>query len=244
MSNGPVALSSQAATVRLVTSEGTSVKAAVKFQAPLDTALKELIGDNIVFDSPPTSMSVGKSTKIIARLSASLPRDDLVAQLTEAAQTEGQLSEGSIKNGLMSVRRLLATLSIGGFVVTPPEPEPALLSNPTWSWDIVADRAVSGSPNQSLKAVLVINGKDTTFDIVYQPHPSARPPMIKVEEGWPQTPTEWFEWFKNLFEKFSWLWGTILVPVGVWIWARLRKKPPLGGGSGPAPALDKPSSKG
>jgi hypothetical protein len=69
----------------------------------------------------------------------------------------------------------------------------------------------------SFDAVLTVDGKDGTRNI------NTFRRSIQVEVAWPETPSEWLEWFKKLFENVSWLWATILVPAGLWIWSRLRK---------------------
>jgi hypothetical protein len=60
---------------------------------------------------------------------------------------------------------------------------------------------------------------------------------IVVEVGWPQTAGEWFEAGKKWVENVSYLWLTILVPVGGFIMARWRRKP-----SGAAPQPSPPAS--
>jgi hypothetical protein len=40
----------------------------------------------------------------------------------------------------------------------------------------------------------------------------------------PETPSEWFHWVKEWFENISWLWVTMLVPLGLWAWHRFWKK--------------------
>jgi hypothetical protein len=71
----------------------------------------------------------------------------------------------------------------------------------------------------SFDAVLTVNGKEGTRDI------NTFTRKIEVEVAWPETPSEWFGWLKEWFENISWLWVTVLVPLGLWAWNRFWKKP-------------------
>jgi hypothetical protein len=66
-------------------------------------------------------------------------------------------------------------------------------------------------------AILTLNGKDSTRNVKTLTQP------IEVEVGWPETGGEWFEFFKKWFENVSWLWATILVPVGIVLIALWRR---------------------
>jgi hypothetical protein len=49
--------------------------------------------------------------------------------------------------------------------------------------------------------------------------------QIEVEVGWPDSASEWFELTKKWFENLSWLWASLLIPMGVYFvawWRRWR----------------------
>jgi hypothetical protein len=181
--------------------------------SPLDEALQKLIAGNVAFNTP-EHMSVGKSQIIEAKLSVNMPPEALIAQLSEAGKKESA--------SLSVADRMSATLSGGGaFEVSPSGPQQQLISREqatSWTWEVTAKQVGTQYLILSFDAMLTVDGKDGTRNI------NTFKRSIKVEVGWPQTPSEWLEWFKKLSENLSWLWMTILVPVGVWIWARLRKK--------------------
>jgi Mg-chelatase subunit ChlD len=189
--------------------------------SPLDDALEKLVARNITFNAP-DSMSMGKSKVIEAKLSANLPPNDLLVQLREAGKEEWA--------GLSVAGRMNAALSSGGaFEVTPSGSQQQPISHPTWTWEVTPKEAGTHLLFLSLQAIFTIDGRDETRPITMLKRP------VGVQVGW----LEWLDWFKNLFVQLSWLWGTILLPVGYWIWARFRKKPPPGGGSAAPPAVDK-----
>lgn len=39
---------------------------------------------------------------------------------------------------------------------------------------------------------------------------------IDVKIGWPETADEWFDYMKKMIESASWLWATILLPIGAY----------------------------
>ena len=194
-------------------------------RSPLDVALSKLIGGNIAFNAP-DRMSIGKSKIIEAKLSTNLPANVLITQLTEAGKKESA--------SLIVADRMSATLNGGGaFDVAPSGPQQQFISRQevtTWTWEVTPKQIGTQFLILSFDAVLTVDGKDGTRNV------NTFKRSIEVEVAWPATPSEWLEWFKKSFENVSWLWATILVPVGLWIWNRLRKKPPPGTGPKALPA--------
>jgi hypothetical protein len=183
----------------------------------LDEALQKLIAGYVAFNTP-DHMLVRKSQIVEAKLSVKLPPNALITQLSEAGKQEAA--------SVLVADRMSATLYGGSaFDVSPSGPQQQLVSHQqvtSWTWDVTAKQVGTQYLILSFDAVLSIDGKDGTRNI------NTFKRTIKVEVGWPETPTEWLEWLKKLFENISWLWATILVPVGLWIWSRFRKKPPPG----------------
>src|SRR6266496_1907910 len=183
--------------------------------SPLDAALEKLIAGNVAFNTP-DRMRVGKSQIIEAKLAVRIPPDVLTTQLTEAGKKESA--------SLSVADRMSASLFGGGaFDVSPSGPQQQLISRQqvtSWTWDVTPKQTGTQYLILSFDAVLTVDGKDGTRNI------NTFKRSIEVEVGWPETPGEWLEWFKGLFDNISWLWATILVPVGLWIWNRFRKRPP------------------
>jgi hypothetical protein len=183
----------------------------------LDTALNALIGGNLAFNTP-EHMSLRKSQIIEAKISVNLPADVLLRQLSEAGN--------KVSAGLLVADRMAATLSGGGaFDVSPSGPLEQLISHQqvtSWTWEVTPKEVGTQYLILSFDAMLTVGGKEGIRNI----NTFKRP--IEVEVGWPETPDEWFQWFRTLFENISWLWVTLLVPVALWIWNRFRKPPPPG----------------
>jgi hypothetical protein len=167
-------------------------------------------------------MSIGKSQVIEAKLSVKLPVTELMDQLTEAGKKES--------SAIKVADRMSASLSGGGaFDVSPSGPQEQLISQnevTTWTWDVTPKQAGTQRLLLSFDAVFLIDGKAGNRNI------NTFKRKIEVQVAWPETASEWLDYFKKLFEEASWLWASILVPLGVWIWARFRKKPPPGGTTG------------
>jgi hypothetical protein len=189
----------------------------------LDAALNNLVSGNIAFNTP-DHVRLGKSQIIEAKLSVNVPPDVLVAQLRAAGAKES----ASIK----VADRMAATLSGAAFDVSPSGPQEQPISQQqvtSWTWTVIVKQPGTQYLILSFDAVLSVGKRNiNTF---------AR--EIKVDVGWPETPSEWFAWLKESkdgFESISWLWLTVLVPLGLWAGNRFRKKPPPG--PVPPPAKD------
>jgi len=165
-------------------------------------------------------MRVGKSRIIEAKLSVSIAPDALTKLVTEAGK--------KVSASLRVANRVSAMLSGGGaFDVSPSGPQQQFISHEqvtSWTWEVTPKQIGTQYLILSFDAVLTVEGKDGTRNI----NTFKRP--IEVEVAWPETPSEWLDWAKKLFENLSWLWVTVLVPVALWIWNRFRRKPPPGSG--------------
>ena len=69
--------------------------------------------------------------------------------------------------------------------------------------------------------MLTVDGKEATRNV------NTFKRKIEVDVPWPETLSEWVELLKKWFENISGFWLTILVPVGLWLWNKIRKKPSL-----------------
>jgi hypothetical protein len=183
-------------------------------QSPLDAALEKLVSGNIAFNTP-DRIPLGKSRVIEAKLSTNVPPNVLLTQLSEAGAKES----ASIKVS----DRMTATLIGGGaFDVLPSGPQQQFISKKevtTWTWVVTPKQGGTQFLMLSFDAVLSVDGKDGMRTI------NTFKRKIQIDVPWPETPSEWFVLLKNWFENVSWFWLTILVPVGLWLWNKFRKKP-------------------
>jgi hypothetical protein len=183
--------------------------------SPLDKALEELIAGNVAFNTP-RHMQLGRSRVIQAKLFPNIAPDILIAQLTEAGRRESA--------GFLVADRMSATLYDGGaFDISPSGPQQQFISHQqvtTWTWAVTPKQVGRHDLILSFDAVIRVADKDGTRTVNTFKHP------IKIEIPWPETFAEWLEWFKKTFENLSWLWVTILLPVGLWIWNRYRMRGP------------------
>jgi hypothetical protein len=118
--------------------------------------------------------------------------------------------------------KMSATLSgAGAFDISPSGPQVQLISHrdtTIWTWTITAKAAGTQFLILSFDAFLTIDGKEGTRTI------NTLTRKIDVQVGWPETPEEWLEYGKKLFEGVSWLWATILVPIAAYAVHFWRKR--------------------
>ncbi len=182
--------------------------------SPLDAMLDKLVAGNIAFNTP-EHVRLGKPQIVEAKLAVNFSGDELIAQLNEAGKKE--------KSPIQVADRMTATLSGGAaFDVSPSGTQQQFISHAqvtTWTWEVTAKQPGTQYLLLSVDAVLTIDGKEGTRNI------NTFKRTIEVEVAWPETTSEWFQWVKEWFENIAWLWATVLVPIGLWVWSRFRKKP-------------------
>ena len=195
----------------------------------LDAALDRLVKGNIAFNAP-DHLRIGKPQIIEAKLAVNVPANVLITQLIEAGEKESA--------SIAVADRMSAKLYGGAaFDVSPPDPQQQLISHQqvtSWTWEVTARQVGIQYLILSFDAILIVDGKEGTRNI------NTFKQKIMIEIGWPETPSEWFQWLKEWFENISWLWATVLVPLGLWAWNRFWKKSP---GTGPASVKNETSSK-
>jgi len=196
---------------------------------PVELALRNLLGGNIAFNTPEYVL-VGKPQIIEAKLGIDVPQDVLINQLAQAGHKEAA--------SIRVADRMRANLSGGaGFDVSPTGAQEQLVSRQevtSWTWEVTAKQAGTQYLILTVDAVLFIDGKEGVKNI------NTFTRKIEVAVGWPQTPSDWFAWLKGWVENIQWLWLTV-IPVGLLIWNRLRRKSPKGAPE--APAKDGASSE-
>jgi hypothetical protein len=179
----------------------------------LDAALKKLVAGNIAFNNP-ERMTLGQSEIVQVKLSTTLSPDGLKAQLTEAGKKEtDELEVGD---------RMSATLTGGdAFTIAPSGAQVQWVSRSqvtTWTWDVTPRLSGNQYLILAFDAVITLRGKDGTRNVSTLTH------QIEVDVGWPETPSEWLDLSKKWFENISWLWASIVVPIGLFLIGWWRKR--------------------
>jgi len=181
--------------------------------AALDQALARLVSGNVAFNNL-QQMIVDRPHVVEVKLSTTLSPSELKAQLTEEGRKEtSELSVGD---------RMAATLNgSAAFTVAPSGPQIQWISGSketTWKWTVTPKLKGAHYLVLSFDAIITIGGKDGTRNV------RTLTQRIDVDVGWPTTVDEWFAFIRKWFENFSWLWASILVPVGVFIVAKWRRR--------------------
>jgi hypothetical protein len=118
--------------------------------------------------------------------------------------------------------RMAATLSGGtAFDVTPTGPQEQWISDTEtteWNWQVTPKSAGEQFLMLSLDALITLNGKDDKRTL------NTFKRKINVEVGWPENISEWLELIKKNGENATWIWGTLLIPIGGAAWAWIRRK--------------------
>jgi|SRR5689334_1575123 len=162
-------------------------------------------------------MQVGRTQtiQVVLGVGSSVSPTDLSAQITG----EGDKITATLK----VAPEMTATLTGGGaFDISPSGPQKQLvtLSGVTpWTFDVTPKQSGVHELTLALDAIIKVDEKEGPKRV------NTLTRKIVVEIGWPQTAAEWFEAGKKWVENASWLWLTILVPVGGFIMARWRRKP-------------------
>jgi hypothetical protein len=178
----------------------------------VDRAIALLLDGHVAFNVP-GRMHVGQTHAIQAAL---MPGAE-VARLVALLSAPGARETASIK----ITERMRATLTGGGaFDVTPSGPQQQFvgLQEPTtWHWEVTAKLKGKHDLTLAFEALLNIGGSDGPKRV----RTLAR--TIEVEVEWPDTVAEWVAYLKEVAEGLSYLWLSVLVPIGIWIGNRWRR---------------------
>ena len=163
---------------------------------------------NIAFNTP-ESMSLNEAKKVELLLSTSLSQEDL-QKAVEKHNVEGIIHGEEIKIS----DQMEAILTGDGFQITEVLPARRAISKTSvteWTWDVRALKTGKLRLHLTLNAVVIIGGNPqpypiTTYDKEY---------IVSV--GTIDTVVIFTR------EHWQWLWTTIFLPVGAWLWKRKRK---------------------
>jgi len=169
---------------------------------------------NIAFVAPDT-MTLDKSETVYLKLGIA----QTIKELKKEIEEQGLKGEINAVKGVKIDSQMQAILTGGDdFKVTPITPDTLPVSNQVtteWKWDVKAMRG------GSLKLYLVLNAI-----VEYEDGAGKRPVTIKTFDKYYVVAVPWHEnaFFKFFGNNWQWLWTTLIVPVGLWIWNRKRKK--------------------
>jgi hypothetical protein len=179
----------------------------------VDEALAHLRAANVAFNTPDQAR-VGKQFVVEAKLSTHLLREDMSVLIEEPGKREVATLKVS--------DRMAATLSGGSaFEVSPSGPKEQWISDQElteWDWQ-VSPRSVGDQVLiLSFDAVISLNGREDRRTI------NTFKRRITVAVGWPQTGGEWLDFIRKTGENVSWIWVTLLIPIGGGLWALIKHR--------------------
>ena len=176
----------------------------------IDRILKGLALGNIAFNTP-ESMSLNEAKKVELLLSSSLSPENLKKEV------EKQNVEGSIQVEEIQISdQMEATLTGDGFQITEVLPARRAISKTgvtEWKWDVRALKEGKLRLHLTLNALVTVSGNPPqqhtirTFDKEYVVVVGVKDTVISFAR-----------------QHWQWLWTTVLLPVGAWLWKRKRKE--------------------
>ena len=180
--------------------------------ADVDKALGQLVQGNVAFATP-DHVKLAASAVVEAKLSVTKTPAALIAELTAGGQKQSTTLQVSDK---------MAAMLSGGdaFDVSPSGPQTQLVSEAqttSWTWTVTPKLSGKQVLVLSFDALLTVDGQEGARTV------NTLRKEIDVEVGWPQNFGEWFAYAKSLTEDVSWLWATILLPIGAFVIHRLRR---------------------
>lgn len=183
--------------------------------AKIDEIIAKMNIGNLAFVAP-EAMTLDRSETVYLKLSIA----QTIEQIQEEIKQEGLKGKIDAVKGIKIDSQMQAVLNGGDdFKVMPITPDTLPVSTQTtteWKWDV---RPLRGG---NLKLYLTLNAI-----VEYEDGAGKRPVTIKTFDKVYIVAVPWSE---NTVVKFfgnnwQWLWTTLIVPVGLWVWNRKRKKP-------------------
>ena len=182
----------------------------------VDEALASLRAANVAFNTPDKAR-LSNEFIVQAKLSTRLRPEELQVLIDEPGKR--QVATLNVSD------RMAATLSGGSaFDVSPSGPQEQWISESgttEWNWQVTPKSAGEQSLILTFDALISLNGKEDRRTI------NTFKRRIVVDVGWPETAGEWLEMVKKTGENVSWIWATLLLPVGggIWAWIKRRGRP-------------------
>lgn len=184
--------------------------------AEVDRVLESLDLGNLAFNSPEL-MGVGEVYQVELLLSPV----ESESVLASAVSGDGPVETVS---GIRVAPEMEASLIGSGFdikAVTPARQAVSRLNKTRWAWDVSPKEKGKHNLHLTLSARIRVDGKDTPYVV------RTFSKTIKVEVSFWGTVVAWLE------NNLEWVWTTLIVPLGLWLWGRWRKRKKLDSGEPP-----------
>ena len=179
----------------------------------VDEALDNLRAASVTFNSPDKAR-VDEQFIVEAKLSTQLHPVEMEVLVGKPGHHEVATLKVS--------DRMAATLSGGStFEVAPAGPQEQWVSDKEttdWNWQVLPKRGGEQFLILSFDVLISVNGKEGKRTI------NTFKRRINVDVSWPQTAMEWLEFVKKTGEDLSWIWATLLVPIGGGVWAWIKRR--------------------
>lgn len=174
-----------------------------------ELAKKTLTTNNIAYNTPET-IQLGDTAVVQLELSPSFSVDELKAMITEPGKKEGE----SIF--MPFSRRVEAHLTGSAFKIVPLGTEIARAVEPgaicEWSWEVTPTQSGTHLLSLTIDAVVVIEGKDAAREKrVFGKPIRVNVTLVQMVAGF-------------ISNNWQWLWAVGLVPLGGWMFERVRRK--------------------
>lgn len=174
---------------------------------PVDAVLEQMTVGNMVFNRP-ASMVRGEAKRVTLLISQSSTIDELKAELGASA--------GAVREQQIRIAPLMqARLTGSAFAITPitPEEQPMSSSETTeWQWEIKPAEFGQLPLHLSVDMIVTIDGQER------RRHLRSFEETIIVEVAW----GPWIASF--VWENIEWLVTAIVLPLGLWLVKRWRKR--------------------
>lgn len=171
--------------------------------------VQKLRESKIVFNPPP-KMRQGQTERIEARI----PFEDIGPTLIEGLKGKGVPQVENIKVG--SIMKVVLTGDQDAFVIQKfSSDEQTVAGKPfaQWEWDVTPLQSGNHSLHLQVTATIYVPGRgEKPYDIPVLHR------QIEVEID------AWYASKRFVGENWQWLWTTLVIPVGAWLWNKRRKK--------------------
>jgi hypothetical protein len=177
----------------------------------VDAALGEMVAGNVAFNTP-VRMRFGESRVIALVASPELDAATLSGELRERIGDADPIEVAALQIAPLMEARLEGAPAFEVSALTPPR-QPVSRAAPTeWRWTVRAAQTGTHALHLTINAVLMIGGEsyERSIDVLNRD--------IEVNI----TATQRIGML--LESNWQWLAGTVLIPLGAWLWNQRRKQ--------------------
>lgn len=176
----------------------------------IDAVLEKMHVANIAFNAPKL-MNLGSATTIHLVLGV----HKTPSELKDLIKSQGEKRGAEIRIS----DEMEARLTGFNFTIKAMTAEKQAVSqvhNTEWKWEVKPESVGEHQLHLTLSATLFVDGRSMTRSI------RTFDETINVEVTWQKQASDFIE------NNWQWLWVTLLVPLGGWIWAKKKKNEEIG----------------